>query len=226
MRKLTKQLQVKLQLSTAYHPQTDGQSERFHSTMLTTLRAFVNHHHSDWSEHIPAMLYAYHNTIHTATGYTPHMLLFDWSPRDLRAPVLSADLQMELCLLVTKILMCGVELQVRGDDREKSHNRNPAVNGARGAPHRRGTPRNARNGRSGQSRPGRCHNCGEPGHWAHECSKANPQRSDVQPRRGIPPAAFTAVRKSSCSNMLLSRYCVENAPDANPLSTILCLVVR
>ena len=90
MRKLTKHLQVKLQLSTAYHPQTDGQSERFHSTMLTTLRAFVNHHHSDWSEHIPAMLYAYHNTMHTATGYTPHMLLFGWSPRNLRAPVLSA----------------------------------------------------------------------------------------------------------------------------------------
>ena len=90
MRKLTKHLQVKLQLSTAYHPHTDGQSERFHSTMLTMLRAFVNHHHSDWSEHIPAMLHAYHNTIHTATGYTPHMLLFGWSPRDLRAPVLSA----------------------------------------------------------------------------------------------------------------------------------------
>jgi hypothetical protein len=87
MRALCKHVQVKLKLSTAYHPQTDGESERFHSTMLQMLRAFVNHHHSDWSEHIPALLYAYHNTIHTATGFTPRMLLFGWCPRDLRAPL-------------------------------------------------------------------------------------------------------------------------------------------
>jgi hypothetical protein len=55
------------------------------------LRAFVKHHHGNWSQHIPAKLYAYHNTIHGATGYTPHMLLFGWSPRDLRAPLLSAE---------------------------------------------------------------------------------------------------------------------------------------
>jgi hypothetical protein len=40
--------------------------------------------------HVPAMLYAYHNTIHTATGFTPHFTLFGWSPRDLRAPLFSA----------------------------------------------------------------------------------------------------------------------------------------
>ena len=33
------------------------------------------------------MLYAYHNTSHSATGYTPHSPLFGWSPRDLRAPL-------------------------------------------------------------------------------------------------------------------------------------------
>jgi transposase InsO family protein len=76
MRAITKYLQIKLKLSTAYHPQTDGGSERFQSTLLQILGLFLNHHHSDWSEHIPAMLYAHHNTIHSATGFTPHMLLF------------------------------------------------------------------------------------------------------------------------------------------------------
>lgn len=76
MRSLAKYLQVKLKLSTSYHPQTGGQTERFHSTMLQMMRAFVNHHHSNCSEHIPPLLYAYHNTIHKATGSTPHMLLF------------------------------------------------------------------------------------------------------------------------------------------------------
>jgi hypothetical protein len=63
--------------------------------MLQMLRAFVKKHQDDWSEHIPALLYAYHNTIHTATGYTPHMLLFGWSPRDLRAPLFSSELAGE-----------------------------------------------------------------------------------------------------------------------------------
>jgi hypothetical protein len=95
VRAVTKHVQIKLKLSTAYNPQTDGESERFHGTMLHMLRAFVNNHHSDWSEHTPALLYAYHNTIHTATGYTPHMLLFNWSPSDLRAPLFSSDLAGE-----------------------------------------------------------------------------------------------------------------------------------
>ena len=38
---------------------------------------------------LPSLLYAYHNTIHSATGFTPHRLLFGWTPRDLRAPLLT-----------------------------------------------------------------------------------------------------------------------------------------
>jgi hypothetical protein len=89
MRKLCKFHEVKLKVSVAYHPQTDGTTERFHSTMLQMIRAFVSEHHKDWSEHIPALLYAYHNTVHTATGFTPHMTLLGWCPRDLKAPLLS-----------------------------------------------------------------------------------------------------------------------------------------
>lgn len=89
MRGLAKALGLKLKLSVAYHPQTDGQTEQFHSTLLQVLRAFVNKYHTDWAQHIPAVLYAYHNTIHSSTGYTPHRLLFGWCPRDLRAPLSS-----------------------------------------------------------------------------------------------------------------------------------------
>jgi hypothetical protein len=37
------------------------------------------------------MLYAYQNTIHTATGSTPHVLLFDWCPHDLRAALSTVE---------------------------------------------------------------------------------------------------------------------------------------
>ena len=93
MRALCTYLQAKLKLSVAYHPQTDGTSERFHSTMLQMIRAHVSDNHKDWSEHIPALLYAYHNTVHTATSYTPHMVLFGWSPRDLRAPLFAGQFE-------------------------------------------------------------------------------------------------------------------------------------
>ena len=89
MRSLCKGLDLQLKLSVAYHPQTDGQTESFHKTFLSMLRTQVNRYHSDWQEAIPALLYAYHNTVHSATGYTPHLLLFGWTPRDLRAPLSS-----------------------------------------------------------------------------------------------------------------------------------------
>ena len=79
-------------MSTAYHPQTDGQSENFHKTFLSVLKSFVNKYHSNWEECIPSVLYAYHSTVHSATGFTPHQLLFGWTPQDLRVPFVTAEL--------------------------------------------------------------------------------------------------------------------------------------
>ena len=80
-------LQVRLKLSVAYHPQTDGATEVFNKTLLQLLKTQVNARHTDWVELLPALQYAYHNTVHMATGFTPHFLLMGWSPRDLRAPL-------------------------------------------------------------------------------------------------------------------------------------------
>jgi hypothetical protein len=96
MRALSKFLGMKLKSSVAYHPQTDCNSERFHGTMLQMLRALVSDSQKDRSEHmyvfcIPALLCTYHNTFHTATGFTPQMNLFGWTPCDIRAPLLSDE---------------------------------------------------------------------------------------------------------------------------------------
>ena len=50
MRALHKYLGVRLMMSTAYHPQTDGQSENFHKAFLSVLKALVNKYHSNWEE--------------------------------------------------------------------------------------------------------------------------------------------------------------------------------
>lgn len=89
LRALCTFLQVRLKLSVAYHPQTDGATEVFNKILLRALRSSVNVRHTDWVDILPALCYAYHNTVHTATGYTPHQLLMGWSPRDLRAPLAS-----------------------------------------------------------------------------------------------------------------------------------------
>jgi RNase H-like domain found in reverse transcriptase/Integrase zinc binding domain/Integrase core domain len=87
MRALCRALQIKMGLSVPYHPQTDGSTERFNRTLLTLLRGAVNPYHSDWEAQVPAVLYAYRNTVHSATGFTPHYLLFGWEPTDLRVPL-------------------------------------------------------------------------------------------------------------------------------------------
>jgi hypothetical protein len=62
--------------------------------MITALRAYVNKYHTDWEECLPALLYSYHNTVHSATGFTPHHALFGWTPTDLRAPFQAAALKL------------------------------------------------------------------------------------------------------------------------------------
>ena len=89
MKRVMRSIAVNMFHSIAYHPPTDGSTENFHRTFLSMLLAFVSKHQSEWEGLIPSLLYAYHNTIHSATGFTPHKLPFGWSPRDLRAPMLS-----------------------------------------------------------------------------------------------------------------------------------------
>jgi transposase InsO family protein len=48
MKELAALLGIKLKLSTAYHPQTDGQTERMNQELKQYLRLFVNHRQSNW----------------------------------------------------------------------------------------------------------------------------------------------------------------------------------
>jgi cytochrome c biogenesis factor len=45
-------LGTKLKMSTAYHPQTDGQTEVTNKTVETMIRAYVNHQLNDWDEYL------------------------------------------------------------------------------------------------------------------------------------------------------------------------------
>ena len=57
--------------TSAYHPQGNGQVERFNRTLESMLAMVVNDHQTDWDLHLPRVLFAYHTAIHDAIGFSP-----------------------------------------------------------------------------------------------------------------------------------------------------------
>ena len=63
-----------LRFSTAFHPQTDGQSERTIQTLENFLRPYVERHPTEWSRQLPLAEFAANNAVNVATGYSPFYL--------------------------------------------------------------------------------------------------------------------------------------------------------
>jgi transposase InsO family protein len=72
---------VKLQMSTSYHPQSDGQTERLNQTMETFLRCFVNACPTKWSLWLPLAEFWYNSTPHSAINCSPFEALYGHPPR-------------------------------------------------------------------------------------------------------------------------------------------------
>ncbi|KAK1427604.1 hypothetical protein QVD17_16293 [Tagetes erecta] len=79
-----KALGTKLNLSTAYHPQTDGQSERTIQTLEDMLRACVLDFSGSWDDHLPLMEFSYNNSYHASIDSAPFEALYG---RKCRTPV-------------------------------------------------------------------------------------------------------------------------------------------
>jgi len=74
-------MDTKLALSTAFHPQTDGQSERAIQTLKTMLRNYVDHRISNWDLLLTGSEFAYNNAINASTGFSPFFLNKGFHPR-------------------------------------------------------------------------------------------------------------------------------------------------
>lgn len=77
-------------LTTAHHPQADGQTEVLNQTLEIGLRAFVENDRSDWSRHVASFEHAYNSSVHSSTGFTPAYLLRGYHPRE-PAEILSGN---------------------------------------------------------------------------------------------------------------------------------------
>ncbi|GJY61502.1 putative reverse transcriptase domain-containing protein [Tanacetum coccineum] len=85
---LHKALGMQLNLSTAYHPQTDRQSERTIQTLKGMLRACIIDFGNGWDTHLPLVEFLYNNSYHTSIKAAPFKALYG---RKCRLPVCWAE---------------------------------------------------------------------------------------------------------------------------------------
>ncbi|GJV56133.1 putative reverse transcriptase domain-containing protein [Tanacetum coccineum] len=86
---LQKALGTKLHMSTAYHPETDGQSERTIQTLEDMLRACVMDFGGSWDTHLPLVEFSYNNSYHTSIKCAPFEALYG---RKCRSPVIWTEI--------------------------------------------------------------------------------------------------------------------------------------
>ena len=77
-------LGTQLKMSTAYHPQTDGQSERTIQTIEDMLRVCALDFKGNWDDHLPLIEFSYNNSYHASIGMPPYEALYG---RKCRSPV-------------------------------------------------------------------------------------------------------------------------------------------
>ncbi|GJZ57615.1 putative reverse transcriptase domain-containing protein [Tanacetum coccineum] len=119
-----KALGTRLDLSTAYHPQTDGQSEHTIQTLEDMLSACVIDFGGSWDVHLPLAEFSYNNSYHSSIRCAPFKALYG---RKYRSPVLWAEIGEgsligpELVLEITDKVVLIKEKLKAARDRQKSY---------------------------------------------------------------------------------------------------------
>jgi hypothetical protein len=89
-RALHKLTGVKMKMSSSYHPETDGASERTNKTVNQCLRYYVDRNHKGWVRALPRVRFHIMNTVNASTGFSPFQLHMGRSPRML-PPIIPGD---------------------------------------------------------------------------------------------------------------------------------------
>ncbi|SLM36152.1 Ribonuclease H-like domain [Lasallia pustulata] len=74
-------LKINCRLSTAFHPQTDGQTERQNSTLEQYLQSYVNYQQDNWASLLALAKFAYNASLHSSTGKAPFEVVYGSIPR-------------------------------------------------------------------------------------------------------------------------------------------------
>ena len=72
---LCKELRTKHKTTTAYHPQSNGMTERFNKTVVEMIRKYIGDGYEQWEEVLGPMASAYRNSVHSSTMESPYFLI-------------------------------------------------------------------------------------------------------------------------------------------------------
>ena len=101
---------VKIKMSSAYHPQTDGASERTNKTVNQCLRFHVERNQKGWVRALPRVRFHIMNSVNASTGFSPFQLHIGHAPRTL--PPLSGEDTGETDGLGVAAFLSRLELDV------------------------------------------------------------------------------------------------------------------
>ena len=82
-KEMARLLGYQIKLSTAYRPQSDGQTERYNQTIETYLRIYCHNNPEDWERHITLAEFAHNNRTHSSTKRAPFEITLGYSPKAL-----------------------------------------------------------------------------------------------------------------------------------------------
>src|SRR6266403_442863 len=80
MHALYKRLGIESSITTAYHPQANGQVERKNHKVEIYLRMFISKRQDDWMDLLPTVEFVINSRLNSATGYTPFEVLYGYTP--------------------------------------------------------------------------------------------------------------------------------------------------
>ena len=121
-----------LRMSTAFHPQTDGQTERTNRTLQEIIRASIDYNQENWDLLLPLTEFAINNATSSSTGFSPFFLDTGQNPRtiDLQAVPMNTSKQVDDFLNRLKILQAVakenlIKAQTRQTENANQSRQNP-----------------------------------------------------------------------------------------------------
>jgi hypothetical protein len=104
---------VKQLFSTAYHPQTDGQTERVNQCLEMYLRCAVNDQPHKWKQWLAIAKFLYNTTYHPTLGCTPFTILYGYDASVMIAPCLEDRRDTNVTVWLAKRQTCSMLLRNR-----------------------------------------------------------------------------------------------------------------
>ena len=133
MNELCRLMGIKQKLSTAYHPQTDGNTEIMNQYLDHRLRPFISYHQDNWSDLLPCMDWAQAILPYETTGLSPYEIEFgyqpthhwDWAERTKSSPTIREQMSREEAqsYAQTRQEAVGIAIEIarRGIDQAQQH---------------------------------------------------------------------------------------------------------